>query len=115
MDNKEFAALADGMIRLKKTKLYVEIISEGLTILLDSVSIILNAFISMRSVFTRSQMEIYSQNKAGKSQIEIAREINKSQQYVSKTLNGIKAENLEVLEEKLYRIIAYGIDQRNTD
>jgi len=115
MDNKEFAALADGMIRLKKTKLYVEIISEGRSILLDSVSIILNAFISMRSVFTRSQMEIYNQNKAGKSQIEIAREINKSQQYVSKTLNGIKAENLEVLEEKLYRIIAYGIDQRNTD
>ena len=115
MDNKEFALLADGMIRLKKTKLYVEIISEEQAILLDSVSIILNALISMRSVFTRSQMEIYSQNKAGKSQVEIAREINKSQQYVSKTLNGIKAENLGLMEEKLYRIIAYGIDQGNTD
>ncbi len=115
MDNKEFAVLADGMIRLKKTKLYVEIISEEQAVLLDSVSIILNALISMRSVFTRNQMEIYSQNKAGKSQIEIAREINKTQQYVSKTLNGIKAENLEVLEEKLYRVITYGIDQRNTD
>lgn len=115
MDNKEFTLLADGMIRLKKTKLFVEVISEGLAILLDSVSIILNAFISMRSVFTRSQMEIYSQNKAGKSQVEIAREINKSQQYVSKTLNGIKSENLGLMEEKLYRIIAYGIDQGNTD
>lgn len=115
MDNKEFALLADGMIRLKKTKLFVEVISEGRAILLDSVSIILNAFISMRSVFTRSQMEIYSQNKAGKSQVEIAREINKSQQYVSKTLNGIKSENLGLMEEKLYRIIAYGIDQGNTD
>ena len=115
MDNKEFALLADGMIRLKKTKLYVEIISEEQAILLDSVSIILNALISMRSVFTRSQMEIYSQNKAGKSQVEIAREINKSQQYVSKTLNGINAENLGLMEEKLYRIIAYGIDQGNTD
>lgn len=115
MDNKEFALLADGMIRLKKTKLFVEVISEGRAILLDSVSIILNAFISMRSVFTRSQMEIYSQNKAGKSQVEIAREINKSQQYVSKTLNGINAENLGLMEEKLYRIIAYGIDQGNTD
>ncbi len=115
MDNKEFALLADGMIRLKKTKLYVEIILDDQAILLDSVSIILNAFISMRSVFTRSQMEIYSQNKAGKSQVEIAREINKSQQYVSKTLNGIKSENLGLMEEKLYRIIAYGIDQGNTD
>lgn len=115
MDNKEFALLADGMIRLKKTKLFVEVISEGRAILLDSVSIILNALISMRSVFTRSQMEIYSQNKAGKSQVEIAREINKSQQYVSKTLNGIKSENLGLMEEKLYRIIAYGIDQGNTD
>ena len=115
MDNKEFALLADGMIRLKKTKLYVEIISEEQAILLDSVSIILNALISMRSVFTRSQMEIYSQNKAGKSQVEIAREINKSQQYVSKTLNVIKSENLGLMEEKLYRIIAYGIDQGNTD
>ena len=115
MDNKEFALLADGMIRLKKTKLFVEVISEGRAILLDSVSIILNALISMRSVFTRSQMEIYSQNKAGKSQVEIAREINKSQQYVSKTLNGINAENLGLMEEKLYRIIAYGIDQGNTD
>lgn len=115
MDNKEFALLADGMIRLKKTKLYVEIILDDQAILLDSVSIILNALISMRSVFTRSQMEIYSQNKAGKSQVEIAREINKSQQYVSKTLNGIKSENLGLMEEKLYRIIAYGIDQGNTD
>ena len=115
MDNKEFALLADGMIRLKKTKLYVEIILDDQAILLDSVSIILNALISMRSVFTRSQMEIYSQNKAGKSQVEIAREINKSQQYVSKTLNGINAENLGLMEEKLYRIIAYGIDQGNTD
>ena len=115
MDNKEFALLADGMIRLKKTKLYVEIISEEQAILLDSVSIILNALISMRSVFTRSQMEIYSQNKAGKSQVEIAREINKSQQYVSKTLNVIKSENLGLMEEKLYRIIAYGIDHGNTD
>ena len=115
MDNKEFALLADGMIRLKKTKLFVEVISEGRAILLDSVSIILNALISMRSVFTRSQMEIYSQNKAGKSQVEIAREINKSQQYVSKTLNVIKSENLGLMEEKLYRIIAYGIDQGNTD
>lgn len=115
MDNKEFALLADGMIRLKKTKLYLEIILDDQAILLDSVSIILNALISMRSVFTRSQMEIYSQNKAGKSQVEIAREINKSQQYVSKTLNGINAENLGLMEEKLYRIIAYGIDQGNTD
>lgn len=115
MDNKEFSLLADGMIRLKRTKLYVEIILDDQAILLDSVSIILNALISMRSVFTRSQMEIYSQNKAGKSQVEIAREINKSQQYVSKTLNGIKSENLGLMEEKLYRIIAYGIDQGNTD
>lgn len=115
MDNKEFAVLADGMIRLKKTKLYVEVISDDQAILLDSVSIILNAMISMRSVFTRSQMKIYSQNKAGKSQVEIAQEINKSQQYVSKTLNGINAENLELMEEKLYRIITYGIDQGNTD
>lgn len=115
MDNKEFALLADGMIRLKKTKLFVEVISDDQAILLDSVSIILNALISMRSVFTRSQMEIYNQNKAGKSQVEIAREINKSQQYVSKTLNGINAENLGLMEEKLYRIIAYGIDQGNTD
>lgn len=115
MDNKEFALLADGMIRLKKTKLFVEVISDDQAILLDSVSIILNALISMRSVFTRSQMEIYNQNKAGKSQVEIAREINKSQQYVSKTLNGIKSENLGLMEEKLYRIIAYGIDQGNTD
>lgn len=114
MDNKEFASLADGMIRLKKNKLYVETITNEHSILLDSVSIILNALISLKNLFTRSQMDIYCQNKSGKPQKEIARQINKSQQYVSKTLNGIKAENLDLLEEKLYKVIAYGINKGNS-
>ena len=111
MDNKEFAMLADGMIRLKKTKLYVEIIGKEYSVLLDSISIILNALVSMKSSLTRSQMDIYCQNKAGISQTEIALQNNKSQQYVSKTLKGIKAENLNVLEERLYKIVAYGINK----
>jgi hypothetical protein len=115
MDNKEFVLMSEGMIRLKKTKLYVEIIAEENSILLDSVSIILNALISMRSGFTSSQMEIYTLNKAGKSQVEIAQEINKSQQYVSKALNGIKAGNLNLIEERLFKVIAYGIDKGNAD
>jgi hypothetical protein len=115
MDNKEFAMLADGMIKLKKTKLDVEIVTVGQSVLLDSVSIILNALVSLKRLFTRSQMGIYCQNKARKSQTEIAQQINKTQQYVSKTLNGIRAENLDVLEEKLYKIIVYGIDKRNSD
>ena len=114
MDNKEFASLADGMISLKKNKLYVETITNEHSILLDSISIILNALISLKNLFTRSQMDIYCQNKAGKPQKEIARQINKSQQYVSKTLNGIKAENLDLLEEKLYKVIAYGINKGNS-
>lgn len=114
MDNKEFASLADGMISLKKNKLYVETITNEHSILLDSISIILNALISLKSLFTRSQMDIYRQNKSGKPQKEIARQINKSQQYVSKTLNGIKAENLDLLEEKLYKVIAYGINKGNS-
>lgn len=111
MDNKEFAVLADGMIRLKKTELYVEIITKENSVLLDSVSIILNALVSMKSSLTRSQMDIYRQNKAGISQTEIALQNYKSQQYVSKTLKGINAENLNVLEERLYKIVAYGIDK----
>lgn len=115
MNNKEFVMLSDGMIRLKKTKLYVGIVGEEQTVLLDSVSIILNALISMKSSLTRSQMDIYCQNRAGISQIETARQTHKSQQYVSKTLHVIKAENLVVFEEKLYKIIAYGIDKGNSD
>lgn len=114
MNNKEFVMLSDGMIGLKKTKFYVAIIGEVQAVLLDSVSIILNALIAMKSSLTRSQMDIYCQNKAGISQIEIARQINKSQQYVSKTLRVTKADNLVVLEEKLYKIIAYGIDKGNS-
>ena len=114
MDNKEFVTLADGMISLKKNKLYVEIITKEHSILLDSVSIILNALISLKRLFTRSQMDIYCQNKAGKPQKELAQQINKSQQYISKTLHGIKAENLDVLEEKLYKVITHGIDKGNS-
>ena len=114
MDNKEFVMLADGMISLKKNKLYVEIVAKEYSGLLDSVSIILNALITLKNLFTPSQMDIYRQNKAGKSQKELAGTIKKSQQYVSKTLNGIKATNLDVLEEKLYKVINYGIDKRNS-
>lgn len=114
MDNKEFVTLADGMISLKKNKLYVEIVAKEYSGLLDSVSIILNALITLKNLFTPSQMDIYRQNKAGKSQKELAGTIKKSQQYVSKTLNGIKAANLDVLEEKLYKVINYGIDKRNS-
>lgn len=114
MDNKEFVTLADGMISLKKNKLYVEIVAKEYSGLLDSVSIILNALITLKNLFTQSQMDIYRQNKAGKSQKELAGTIKKSQQYVSKTLNGIKAANLDVLEEKLYKVINYGIDKRNS-
>ena len=114
MDNKEFVMLADGMISLKKNKLYVEIVAKEYSGLLDSVSIILNALITLKNLFTPSQMDIYRQNKAGKSQKELAGTIKKSQQYVSKTLNGIKAANLDVLEEKLYKVINYGIDKRNS-
>ena len=114
MDNKEFVTLADGMISLKKNKLYVEIATKEYSGLLDSVSIILNALITLKNLFTPSQMDIYRQNKAGKSQKELAGTIKKSQQYVSKTLNGIKAANLDVLEEKLYKVINYGIDKRNS-
>ena len=114
MDNKEFVTLADGMISLKKNKLYVEIVAKEYSGLLDSVSIILNALITLKNLFTQSQMDIYRQNKAGKSQKELAATIKKSQQYVSKTLNGIKAANLDVLEEKLYKVINYGIDKRNS-
>jgi hypothetical protein len=115
MDNKEFVILSDGMISLKKSKLYVAIIDEIQPVLLESVSIILNALIAMKSSLTRSQMDIYCQNKAGISQVEIARQANKSQQYISKTLRVIKAENLVVFEEKLSKIIAYGIDKGNSD
>ncbi|BBE17324.1 hypothetical protein AQPE_1473 [Aquipluma nitroreducens] len=114
MDNKEFVMLADGMISLKKNKLYVEIVAKEYSGLLDSVSIILNALITLKNLFTPSQMDIYRQNKAGKSQKELAGTIKKSQQYISKTLNGIKAANLDVLEEKLYKVINYGIDKRNS-
>lgn len=115
MNNKEFVTLSDGMIRLKKTKLYVAIVGGAETVLLESVTIILNALIAMKSSLTRSQMAIYCQNKAGISQVEIARQANKSQQYISKTLRVIKAENMVVFEEKLYKIIAHGIDQGNSD
>ena len=72
MDNKEFVTLADGMISLKKNKLYVEIVAKEYSGLLDSVSIILNALITLKNLFTPSQMDIYRQNKAGKSQKELA-------------------------------------------
>jgi uncharacterized protein YktB (UPF0637 family) len=112
MDNQGFAVLSDGMTNLKKTSLYVGIIAEKDAVLLESISIILNALISIKGAFTTAQMDIYCLAKAKKSQIEIARHINKSQQYVSKTLNGIKSGNLDVMEEKLYKVIAHGINNQ---
>lgn len=115
MDNKGFAVLSDGMTNLKKTNLFVEIVAEKDAVLLEAISIILNALISIKRAFTKNQMDIYCQGKAKKSQIEIAQHINKSQQYVSKTLNGIKSGNLDVLEDKLYKVIVHGINDRNSE
>jgi hypothetical protein len=111
MDNKAFVLLSDGMIKLKKTGLYVDIITNGSDSLLDSLNVSLNALLMIKNSFTANQMEIYSLYKTGVSQKEIAGQLKKSQQYVSDTLNRIKFENLNTLEDKLNQIIIHGINE----
>ncbi len=110
MDNKVFVLLSDGMIKLKKTGLYLDIITPGKDLLLDSINIILNALIMIKNSFTANQMEVYRMYKTGISQKEIAAQLNKSQQNVSDTLNRIKFENLNTLEDKL-NLIIHGINE----
>jgi len=110
MDDKAFVLLSDGMTKLKKTGLYVDIITPGNDLLLDSLNVILNALIMIKNSFTANQMEVYRMYRTGISQKEIAGQINKSQQYVSDTLNRIKFENLNMLEDKLNHII-HGINE----
>ena len=110
MDNKAFGLLSDGMTKLKKTGLYLDIITPGKDLLLDSINIILNALIMIKNSFTANQMEVYRMYKTGISQKEIAAQVNKSQQYVSDTLNRIKFENLNTLEDKL-NLIIHGINE----
>ena len=110
MDDKAFVLLSDGMTKLKKTGLYVDIITPGKDLLLDSLNVILNALIIIKNSFTANQMDVYRMYKTGISQKEIAAQINKSQQYVSDTLNRIKFENLNMLEDKLNHII-HGINE----
>lgn len=110
MDDKAFALLSDGMTKLKKTGLYVDIITPGKDLLLDSVNVILNALIMIKNSFTANQMGIYRMYKTGISQKEIAAQLNKSQQYVSDSLNRIKFENLNTLEDKL-NLIIHGINE----
>ena len=110
MDDKAFVLLSDGMTKLKKTGLYLDIITPGKDLLLDSINIILNALIMIKNSFTANQMEVYRMYKTGISQKEIAAQVNKSQQYVSDTLNRIKFENLNTLEDKL-NLIIHGINE----
>ena len=64
----------------------------------------------IKNSFTANQMEVYRMYKTGISQKEIAAQLNKSQQYVSDTLNRIKFENLNTLEDKL-NLIIHGINE----
>ena len=51
MDDKAFVLLSDGMTKLKKTGLYVDIITPGNDLLLDSLNVILNALIMIKNSF----------------------------------------------------------------
>jgi len=113
MDNPSFVLLSEGMTKLKKTGLNVEIITPGNEVLFQSVAIILNAIILLKNPFTINQMQVYCLYKTGISQKEIAGRLGKTQQYISDTLNRIKFENLSTLEDKLNQIVNHGINQRN--
>lgn len=115
MDHKEFGYLSDGMNELKKSKLYLSIHEEAQDELVNSVSIALNAILYIKNGYSVNQMEIYRQYKTQANQMEIAGRIGKSQQYVSKTLESIKAENINNWEKRLDKITAHGIDKRTSD
>ena len=108
MDNPKFVILSDGMIKLKKTSLFVEIIASENEILSEAIAIILNAIILIKNAFTSKQMEVYRLYKIKLSQKEIASRLNKSQQYVSDTLNRINFDNVNAFEVKLNHVVING-------
>jgi hypothetical protein len=113
MDNKSFVLLSDRMTRLKKTGLLVDITAYGDELLLESVSVILNAIFLLKNSFTLNQMNIYCLYKSGIAQKEIAAQLNKSQQHISDTLNRIKFDYLNTLEDRLNQIVIHGINKGN--
>jgi hypothetical protein len=113
MDNKSFVLVSEGMTRLKKAGLLVEIITTADELLLESVSVILNAIFLLKNSFTLNQMEVYCLYKSGMAQKEIAARLNKSQQHISDTLGRIKFEFLRTLEDRLTQIVTDGINKGN--
>jgi predicted DNA-binding protein YlxM (UPF0122 family) len=111
MDHPAFGFLSDEMTRLKKTSLVTRIVTQEQNLLLESVSVSLNAIFTLKNDFTARQMEVYCLYKSGLPQKEIAEKLNKSQQYVSQTLNTINFDILNPLEQQLLQILSHGTNQ----
>ena len=108
LTNPEFAIISDRMARLKETDLLIHMEDENSSKLIESSSVVLNLLLLRKGEFTTNQMQQYRLHKKGLNQKLIARELNVSQQSISKTLNQIQFNSITTIEERLLNLFTDG-------
>lgn len=108
LTNPEFAIISGRMADLKKTDLLIHLEDENNSNLMASSGLVLNLLLLTKGAFTTNQMQQYRLHKKGLNQKSIARELNVSQQSVSKTLNQIQFNSIATIEEQLLNLFNNG-------
>lgn len=104
LTNPEFGIITGRMSKLKQTDLLINMEDENNAKLIASSGLILNLLLLRKGEFTTNQMQQYRLHKKGLNQKAIAKELNVTQQSVSKTLNQIKFNSIATIEERLMNI-----------
>ncbi len=108
LTNPEFGIITDRMSKLKETELLVNMEDKNNTKLIASSGLILNLLLLRKGEFTTNQMQHYRLHKKGLNQKTIAKEMNVSQQSVSKTLTQIQFNSIATIEERLLNLFTDG-------
>lgn len=108
LTNPEFGIITDRMSKLKEAELLVNMEDENNAKLIASSGLTLNLLLLRKGEFTTNQMQHYRLHKKGLNQKSIAKEMNVSQQSVSKTLTQIQFNSIATIEERLLNLFTDG-------